>query len=111
MLSRTTLYYFPPHNSLNSRPLNHLQPLACPEPRRVRRPKSQPLWNQANPASFSRTPGVGYTLTSRPCGISNLQPLSLRLSYNLVNAIAAGSPFVFTTLQTAFPANPFVSQP
>src|ERR1700756_4147932 len=61
MLSRTTLSCFPPHSSLNSSPLNHLQPLACPEPRRVRRPKSQPLWNQANPASFSKTPrgGVG----------------------------------------------------
>src|SRR6266852_3894982 len=52
MLSRTTLSYFPPHNGLNSSLLNHLQPLC-------RRQKSQLLWNQANPASFSKIPGWG----------------------------------------------------
>jgi hypothetical protein len=79
--SRTTLCYPLPRDNPNSRPLNHLQPLSP-------RQKSQLLWNQANPASFSKipgwggypernygTPGVGYTLTSRPCGISNPCPL------------------------------------
>ncbi len=82
MLSRTILSYSSPNDSSNSRLLNRLQPLSP-------RQKSQLLWNQANPASFSKTPGVGYPLTSRPCGISSLQPLLSRPSYNLVNAILA----------------------
>jgi hypothetical protein len=96
VLSRTTLSYSSPNDSLNSRPLNRLQTLCS-------RQKSQLLWNQANPASFPKmpgcgvghpecnygTPGVGYTLTSRPCEISKLQPLFSRSSCNLVNAILA----------------------
>jgi hypothetical protein len=81
VLSRTTLSYPSPHDSLNSRSLSRLRPLC-------HRQKSQLLWNQANPASFSKlpgwggypernygTPGVGYALKSRPCGISNPCPL------------------------------------
>jgi len=82
VLSRTTLSYSSPHDSPNSRPLNRLRPLS-------RRQKSQLLWNQANPASFSKSPGVGYTLTSRSCEISKLQPLFSRPSCNLVNTIVA----------------------
>src|SRR5712664_3572067 len=52
VLSRTKLTYPSRHSSLNSRPFNLLQPLC-------RRQKSQLLWNQANPASFCKTPGVG----------------------------------------------------
>jgi hypothetical protein len=38
------------HSNSNHRPFNSLQPLS-------HREKSQLLWNQANPASFSKTPG------------------------------------------------------
>ena len=82
VLSRTTLSYPSPHCRLNSRSINTLQPLCCRE-------KSQLLWNQANPASFSKTPGVGYTPTTRPCGISNIQPLYSLALCNIVNAIPA----------------------
>jgi hypothetical protein len=72
----------------NSFPCISLPPLSCPEPRRVHSQKTQTLCNQANPGSFCKmpgwgghpeclygTPGVGYTLTSRPRGISNQHPL------------------------------------
>src|SRR5467141_292790 len=67
VLSRTNftpflsgLAYPSRHSSLNSWPFNLLQPLC-------RRQKSQLLWNQANPASFCKTPGVGVSpLDARP---------------------------------------------
>jgi hypothetical protein len=59
----------------NSFPCISLPPLSCPEPRRAHSQKSQTLCNQANPVSFCKTPGVGYTLTSRPRRISNQHPL------------------------------------
>src|ERR1700682_4207811 len=52
VLSRTNLADTSRHSSLNSQPVNLLQPLC-------RRQKSQLLWNQANPASFCKTPGWG----------------------------------------------------
>jgi hypothetical protein len=52
----------------NSFPCISLPPLSHSQ-------KSQTLCNQANPGSFCKTPGVGYTLTSRPRGISNQHPL------------------------------------
>src|SRR5260370_349835 len=45
----------------NSRHLNRLQPLC-------RREKLQPLWNQANPASFSKMPGCGVGHPERNYG-------------------------------------------
>jgi hypothetical protein len=56
--SRTNLIGPMPKLDPNSRPFNLLQPLC-------RREKSQPLWNQANPASFPKTPGVGWVPRSR----------------------------------------------
>src|SRR5713226_6757052 len=53
VLSRTNLADPSRHSSLNSRPYNLLQPL-------VPLQKSQLLYNQANPASFCKTPGVAY---------------------------------------------------
>ena len=53
MLSRTNLADSSRHSSLNPRPVNLLQPLLL-------RPKSQLLWNQANPASFCKIARVGY---------------------------------------------------
>ena len=47
------------HANPNSRPFNRLQPLSPRE-------KSQLLWNQANPASFSKTPGWGVPRKNRP---------------------------------------------
>jgi hypothetical protein len=47
------------HSNPNSRPFNRLRPLFYPEPRRALRQKSQLLWSQANPASFSKMPGWG----------------------------------------------------
>ena len=52
VLSRTNLAYSSRQSSLNSRPFNLLQPLCSLQ-------KSQLLWNQGNPASFCKTPGVG----------------------------------------------------
>src|SRR5712664_3312852 len=56
VLSRTN---FADHSNLNSRPVNLLLPL-CPLQ------KSQLLWNQANPASFCKTPGVGVPPQTSP---------------------------------------------
>src|SRR5712664_3663074 len=56
VLSRTN---FADHSNLNSRPINLLQPLCRPQ-------KSQLLWNQANPASFCKTPGVGVPPQTSP---------------------------------------------
>jgi hypothetical protein len=66
-----------------------LRPLCCSQ-------KSQLLCNQANPASFSKTPGVGYPLTTRPRGISNLPTLFCGPSCNLGNDLLAG-PVRFST--------------
>ncbi len=55
VLSRTNLTDPSDHSSINPRPFNLLQPL-------VPLQKSQLLCNQANPASFSKTPGVGVPL-------------------------------------------------
>src|SRR6266849_3225382 len=52
VLSRISLAYLSSHSTLNSRPFNILQPLC-------RLQKSHLLWNQANPASFCKIPGVG----------------------------------------------------
>jgi hypothetical protein len=54
VLSRTNLAHFSCNSSLNLRRFNNLQPLALLQ-------KSQILCNQANPASFSKTPGVGVS--------------------------------------------------
>ncbi len=64
---------------LNSRRLTLLQTLC-------RREKRQLLYNQTNPHSFAKTPGVGHTPKSLTCGIRNLQTLRSRASCNLVNA-------------------------
>src|SRR5260370_10343643 len=55
VLSRSNLSYPSRRSSLNPRPVNLLQPLC-------RSQKSQLLCNQANPASFCKTPGVGVPL-------------------------------------------------
>jgi hypothetical protein len=53
----------------NSRPFNLLQTLC-------RSCKSQVLWNQANPNSFAKIPGVAYTPLKPASRISNLQTLA-----------------------------------
>jgi hypothetical protein len=61
VLSRRRPSYPSRRSSLNPRPVNLLQPL-------WRSQKSQLLWNQANPASFCKTPGVGVPLRELvPC--------------------------------------------
>jgi hypothetical protein len=61
VLSRTNIAYLSHRSSLNRRPVNLLQPL-------WRSQKSQLLWNQANPASFCKTPGAGVPLRKLvPC--------------------------------------------
>jgi hypothetical protein len=57
--SRTNLLDCSRRFTPNSQFFIRLQPLFYPEPRRSRRQKSQLLWNQANPASFSKMPGWG----------------------------------------------------
>ena len=52
VLSRSNLADPSRRSCVNSRPFNLLQPLCCS-------PKSQLLYNQANPASFCKTPGWG----------------------------------------------------
>jgi hypothetical protein len=69
-----------------------------------RREKHQVLCNQANPRSFAKTPGVGYSPKSLTPGISNLPTLRSRLSCKLVNAALREPPFVFMVLQIPFPA-------
>src|SRR6266852_1261338 len=59
VLSRINLVYHSHHSTLNPRSFNLLQPLC-------RRQKSQLLWNQANPASFCKTPGVGVPPQGSP---------------------------------------------
>ena len=49
--------------------------------------KHQPVWNQANPNSFAKTPGVGRPSTAA-----------------LLRSKPVCSPFVFMVLQIAFPA-------
>src|SRR5260370_40112418 len=72
-----------------SRPRNLLQPLCGRE-------KSQLLWNQINPASFSKTPGVGVCPAPHPFGISNIQPLFSGRSCTLVNAATTHYPLLTT---------------
>ncbi len=55
VFSQTNLVGTGRPSSLNPRPVNLLQPL-------VQLPKSQLLYNQADPASFCKTPGVGVPL-------------------------------------------------
>src|SRR5216684_613865 len=82
MLSRTNLADPSRRSSLNPRPVNLLQPLFYPEPRRVRSQKSQVLYNQANPASFCKTPGWGVP--------SQISPLESATSISLFLALSAG---------------------
>jgi hypothetical protein len=103
VLSRTILSHCPPAPCLNSRRLTLLQTLG-------HREKSQLLWNQANPDSFSKTPGVGCTLKSHPSTISNLRTLAAGCSGNLVNVSLARSPFVFIALRVAFSATHLFSK-
>jgi hypothetical protein len=57
----------------------------------------QLLWNQANPHSFGKTPGVGCTTTKPSFRISNLQTLSRVSSNQSVTKLAktAGGPSTF----------------
>ncbi len=71
MLSRTNLADATRHSSLNSRPVNRLQPLCFLFPTPV-------LCFQSLAASFCETPGWG--VPSRPSGRSDLQTLRRSLS-------------------------------
>ena len=111
MLSRTNLADAPRHSSLNSRPVNLLRPL-------YRRQKSQLLWNQANPASFCKTPGVGVPPQTSPLEsatsslfFSGPVITQLRGSRRRPRCTPICSPFVFITIRIAFPATPFFSEP
>jgi len=77
VLSGTNLAGPSRRRSPNPRPFKSLQPLC-------RSQKSQLLWNQANPASFAKTPGVGVPPQKPPRRISNLQPLVSGPSYDSV---------------------------
>ena len=119
MLSRTNCPYSSRRSTPNPRPFNLLQPLC-------RSQKSQLLWNQANPNSFPKTPGVGYTLQKPSCGISSLQPLfpravckpvtprltapsSLALTFRFSYfALRFLSPLCFHNDTNCFSRNPFV---
>ena len=68
-----------------------------------RREKTQLLCNQANPHSFVKTPGAGYTPKSRRCGISNLRTLCSRPSCNLVNTTVLSSPLFSWSYELLFP--------
>ncbi len=58
VLSRTNLAHHPLYSSLNPGLFIRLQTLLHSQ-------KSQLLWNQANPASFCKTPGVGVPVQER----------------------------------------------
>src|SRR5260370_16797 len=81
VLSRSNLSYPSRRSSLNPRPVNLLQPL-------WRRQKSQLLCNQANPASFCKTPGEGLPLRRLvPCTEAQkclfVNPLFATLTHSL----------------------------
>jgi hypothetical protein len=71
VLSRTNLPYSSRRSTANPRLLILLQTLC-------RSQRSQLLWNQANPNSFAKTPGVGCTSQEPSSRISNLQTLRSR---------------------------------
>ena len=104
MLPRRTHSHPAPYFTPNSRRLTLLQTLChCDE--------NQVPWNQADPRSLSKIPGVGHTLKFQFSGISNIRALCPLPVCNIVNVTLAGSPFVFITLQIPFLANPFLSHP
>jgi hypothetical protein len=76
VLSRRVSSYLSRRSTLNCRFFNDLQPLESLFTVPV-------LCFQWLAASFSKTPGVGYTHDPRPFGISNIQALSLRSIHNL----------------------------
>jgi hypothetical protein len=103
VLSRRAYSYPGPDSTPNPLRLTLLQTLChCEE--------IQLLCNQANPHSFSRTPGVGHTLKSHSRRINNIRTLCSQPSCNLVNATLLCSPFVFITLRIAFFATHLFSQ-
>ena len=87
--------------------------------------KSQGLWNQADPNSFAKIPGVAYPRENRlaesatykllPSALfaNQLTPAVRKFSVSLCFRAGSrfGSPFVFVTLGIAFPATSFFSQP
>src|ERR1700730_833342 len=80
VLSQTNLSNRSRHASPNSRPLNLLQPLCPLFPTPI-------LYFQQLAASFSKTPGVGYTRSNRFFEISKLRTFFRDPSCKLVNAI------------------------
>ena len=107
MLSRRVSPYLSRRSTLNCRFFNDLQPLESLFTVPV-------LCFQWLAASFSKTPGVGYTHDPRPFGISNIQALSLRPICNLATLSPSASAiisefrslFVFITLRIPFPTAP-----
>lgn len=69
VLSWTNLRHFSRHCTPNRRCFILLRTLC-------RSCKSQLLWNQADPHSFAKIPGVGYPSRKPPSRISNLQTLA-----------------------------------
>src|ERR1700730_13794317 len=128
VLPRTNLAYCLRHSGLNPRRFILLQTLC-------RCDKSQLLWNQANPHSFRKTPGVGYTPQIAPMESTRCRlffrtlfanqlphpsaPPPPRVSISLSTFAFRISifvcrffrPFVFTTLRIAFSATSLFSQP
>jgi hypothetical protein len=107
VLSRRVSSYLSRRSTLNCRFFNDLQPLESLFTVPV-------LCFQWLAASFSKTPGVGYTHDPRPFGISNIQALSLRPICNLATLSPSASAiisefrslFVFITLRIPFPTAP-----
>ena len=84
MLSRTNLPYSSRRSTPNPRPFKSLQPLC-------RSQKSQLLWNQANPASFAKTPGVGVPRKNRPMESATYSLFSPDLFLTWLTPCFAGS--------------------
>jgi len=75
VLSRTNLAYSPRRSTPNLRFFILLHPLC-------RSQKSQLLWNQANPDSFAKTPGVGSSVLSVNSVVSRSSPRFRRSTPN-----------------------------
>jgi len=99
VLSRRNLSYSARHSSLNPRLFILLQTVC-------RRQRSQPLWNQANPNSFDKIPGVGVSQSLR-AELRFRRPSSTNpfASYHIpVNPAVSGNYALFCATARRYPS-------
>ncbi len=117
VLSRRNLSHSSRRSTPKPCPFILLQTLFYPEPRRVRSPKTQLLCNQANPNSFTKTPGVGVCSAQRrqrnsPLSLRQLPALNTCPRRRRASALSLPSiclSFVFRALRIPISATPFLA--